>query len=126
MFRISMTIERDYSVQSWVWSQLKMKLSLAIGEQHNLELALLRLGERGAIDLLGMAVAGGVLHFERTTAAQLDPVVEAGAGGQGVGSEAGAGIIDFEQLYRGAGAVFDGSFNLIGVTGGGWDQGCEG
>ena len=100
-------------------SQLGVKLGFAIGEQHDLELALLRLGERRAFDLLRMAVAGRVLHLELTAAAQLDAVVEAGTRGQTVGSKTGAGIIDFEQLNCCSGAVFDRGFNLIGVAAGG-------
>ena len=49
-----------------------MKLSFAAGEEHNLQLALLALGEGWAVDLNGLgrvAAAWRVLDFERTGAA---------------------------------------------------------
>ena len=95
-----------------------MKIDLTSGQQHNLELALLPLGEHRPFNLCGMAVAGCVLHLDRTAASQLDAVVEDGARGQAVGSKAGAGVIDLEELKRCSGAVFDRGFHVIGVAAG--------
>src|SRR5208283_4375818 len=102
-----------------------MKLGFASWEQHNLEPALLRLGERRPIDLRGTAVADRVLHLDRTASAQLDAIAEDGVRGQAVGSKAGAGIVDLEQLNRCSGAVFNRGFDLIGVAPGNQEQGRE-
>ena len=93
-----------------------MKIDLTSGQQHNLELALLPLGEHRPFNLCGMAVAGCVLHLDRTAASQLDAVVEDGARGQAVGSKAGTRVIDLEQLNRCAGAVFDRGIHVIRVA----------
>jgi len=85
-----------------------MKLGFAAGEQDDLQRAFLALGHGGSVDLCLVAVRGRVLHLERTAAAQLNAIVEYCAGVQFVGSEAGAGIVDFEQLNGSPGAVFHG------------------
>ena len=93
-----------------------MKLRFASRQQHNLDPALLLLGKRWPFHLRLPPVAPRVLHLQRPAAAQLDAIVVLRARRQTVGSEAGAGIIDFQQLNRPAGMVFDCSFNVIRVA----------
>src|ERR1035441_7462363 len=93
-----------------------MKLCLAARQQNNLNPALLPLGQRGAFHLRLPPVACGVLHLQRPIAAQLDAIRQDRARRQGVGSEAGAGIIHLQQLNRPAGAVFHGCINVVGVA----------
>ena len=102
-----------------------MKFGFAGGEQNNLQLALLRLGEHWPINLHWTAVAGRVLHLDRTAATQLDAIVEDGFRGQAVGSKTGTGIVDLEQLNCSSGSVFDRGFNVIGVATGGQEEGRE-
>jgi hypothetical protein len=73
----------------------------------------LTLRERGAFNLLLLPIAACVLHLERTAAAQLNAIVQYGSGGQTVGTEAGAGIINLQQLDRSASAIFYRGINVI-------------
>jgi len=95
-----------------------MKLGFAAGEQDDLQRALLTFCYCGAVDLHLVAFRGCVLNFERAAAAQLNAVVEDRACVELVGSEAGAGIVDFEQLNGRSGAVFDGGVHVVGVAAG--------
>ena len=95
-----------------------MEFSLAAGQEHDFELALLALGEGGAGDLDLAAIGGRVLDVERAAAAYLEAIVEGRTGGEAIGPEAGVGVIDFKKLDGSAGAVFDGGVDVVGVAGG--------
>ena len=53
-----------------------MKLSLAAGQQHDLQAALLSLGKSGSVDLHLPPTAGRVLHLQRPAATNLNAVVK--------------------------------------------------
>ena len=97
---------------------MRVEFGFAAGLKNDLERPLLPFRECGARDLDRLAVCRGVLHLELATAADLKPVLKIGAGGQGVGAEAGAGIVHFEKLDGRAGAIFDGGVDVVGVAGG--------
>ena len=104
------------------WGKLAEKLSFAAGDQDDLQRPFLALGNGWAVDLHRVVVRGCVLHLERTIAAQLDAVMEDRASVQLVGSEAGAGVVDFEQLNWLSGAIFDGGVHVVGVAAGSGQQ----
>ena len=51
--------------ESGLCAEMRMKLRLAAGQQDNLQLPFLRLGERRSLDLRLVQVPGGVLHLTR-------------------------------------------------------------
>ncbi len=55
-------------------------------------------------------------------AEDLEAVVEVGSGGEGLGAEAGAGVVDFEEFDGLSGVVADGGGDVGGVAAGGGQQ----
>ena len=99
-----------------------MKLGFSGGEQDDLERAFLAFSYGWPFALRLAAICGCVLHLKRADAAQLDAIVVDRACIELVGSEAGGGVVDFEQLNRPSRAVFDGGVDVVGVAGGGGEQ----
>jgi hypothetical protein len=97
-------------------------LGFAGGQKDDFELALLALDERGAADLDLLSVCAGVGDFERAAAVDLKTIVVNRAGGNAVDAEAGAGVVDFEELNVGPGAVLDGGVDVVGVAGCGGEK----
>lgn len=95
---------------------MRNELDFASGEQHDLQPALLILMEFRTCELHLVIAGCSVLHFEGTAAAKLNPVMEIGSAADNIGSETGAGIVDFEKLSRRAGAIFHGDRDVIGMT----------
>ncbi len=81
----------------------------------------------GPSDLWSVVGAVGVEELHGAGAEDLEAVVEVGAGGEGLGAEAGAGIVDFEEFDGVGGAVADRGYDVWGVAAGGGDEGedCE-
>ena len=88
-------------------------------------MALLALLECWAGDLSLVAIEGRVLDGEWAAAAHLEAIVEGGSAVEMIEAEAGAGVVDFEELDGCAGAVLDGGVDVVGVTAG-EEHGCEG
>lgn len=97
---------------------MRNEVRFAGREQHNLQLAMLRLNESGPVDVNLAPCRIGVLDGERAAAADLKAVMKDGSGIEPVVAEAGAGIVDFKKLYRSAGAVFDRGIDVIGAASG--------
>src|ERR1035441_11012907 len=93
--------------RSGLCSELGIKFSLARREKRNFQPALLGLGQNRPFNLNLAAICRRVLHLEGAAAAQLYAVVELRARRQAVGSEAGAGVVDLEQLNRAPGSILD-------------------
>ena len=92
--------------------------ALPAGRRTILRLTLLVILERrpGDLDLL---VAGGCVgDFERAGAEHGEAIAVVRSGSDAVGAKAGPGVIDFEELNIGAGAVLDGRVDVVGVAGG--------
>src|SRR6266700_8366329 len=85
--------------------------------------------EEGALGFLFVVGAVGVGELHVAGAEDLEAVVEVCAGGEALGAEAGAGVVDFEEFDGPAGAVADGGDDVGGVAADGCDEGgeeCEG
>jgi hypothetical protein len=82
--------------------------------------------EDGAVGLVFLVGAVGVKKFGWAGAQDLEAIVEVCAGGQVLRAEAGAGVVDFEQLDGLAGAIADCGLNVGGVAAGGSEAGEEG
>ena len=93
-------------------------MGFASRQKDDFELALLALNERRAGDLDLLFIAGGVFDLERTTAVDLKTIVVNRPRGDAVNAKAGAGVVDFEELNVGAGAVLDGCVDVVGVASG--------
>src|SRR5579875_3504774 len=87
--------------------KLRSEIGFAAGQKNDFHASLLAVGERRAGDLRFFAVLRRVADPERAL-----------AGGEGIGAEAGIGVIDFEQPDGCAGAVFDGGVDVIGAAAG--------
>jgi len=95
-----------------------VKLGFIAWQEDNAELALLLFNKGGAGDEDFGPVAGRVSQGERAAAADLNAIVEIGAGSNRVSAKAGAGIVDFDESNSGAGAVFNGDVDVMRVAGG--------
>ena len=73
---------------------------------------------KGPSDFCSWWAAVGVDELHVAGAEDLEAVVEVGAGGEGLGSEAGAGVVDLEELDGLGGAVADGGGDVGGVAAG--------
>jgi hypothetical protein len=97
-----------------VGTQLGIKRSFSLRQQHNFQLALLMLEDFRAGYLAHLvAAAFGILHFDGAAAADLEAIVKIGAGGERIRSKTGARIIDFQKIDCRAGSILDGRFDLI-------------
>src|SRR5450631_2606458 len=65
-----------------------------------------------------MPARGGVLHLEPACTLYLDAIVEVSSVSKSIGSKAGAGIVDLEELNRSPGPVFDCSLHVMGTASG--------
>src|SRR6266481_7996861 len=63
--------------------------------------------QEGTVGFVVLVGAVGVEELHAAGAEDLEAVVEVGAGGKVLGAEAGAGVVDFEEFDRPAGAVAD-------------------
>ena len=82
--------------------------------------------EGGAIGLVFLVGAVGVEELGGAGAEDLEAVVEVGAGGEGLSAEAGAGVVDFEELNGLASMIADCGFDIRGVAAGGGEAGEKG
>jgi hypothetical protein len=98
-------------------SEARTEFSLSVRLQENLELPLLSFGKSGASVLDLVTVSSPVLHRQRAAAAHLEPVAEGRPGCESVSAEAGAGVIDFEELNWCSGLVLDRSVNVVRAAG---------
>jgi hypothetical protein len=64
----------------------------------------------------------GVEELHAARAENLEAVLEVGAGSEGFGAEARAGVIDFKELDGLAGVVADRRDDIRGVTAAGYDE----
>jgi len=95
-----------------------MKLGLAVRQQHNLQAALLPLGQRRPVNMKLTLVAGRVLHLQRTAAPNLNAIVKDSTFIQPVITETGARIVDLKQLYCPACTVLHRGLDMIGMAAG--------
>jgi len=94
-----------------------MEFGLSFGEEEDFEGALLAVGQLGSGDLGLYAAGNGVAELERATALNLNAVVKGCAGGQCICAEAGAGVVNLEELDGGSGAILHGDFDVVGAAG---------
>src|SRR5579875_695694 len=98
--------------------KLRSEIGFAAGQKNDFHASLLAVGERRAGDLRFFAVLRRVADPERALAGDREAIAEVLARGEGIGAEAGIGVIDFEQPDGCAGAVFDGGVDVIGAAAG--------
>src|ERR1700704_1825675 len=70
----------------------------AVWGDRDLEGAFVALFEEGAVGFFVVEGCGGVGELHGAGAEDLEAVVEVCAGGETLGAEAGAGIVDFEEV----------------------------
>lgn len=99
-------------------NELRNELRFAIRHENNAELSLLAFDERGACDLNLLTARIGVTDFNGAAAADLKTIVKVGAGGEAIEAEAGAGIVDFQELYVCARMILDGCVDVVRMTAG--------
>lgn len=92
--------------------ELRVKLDFAVRVENDFDAAFLLFmhGRAGALVLAGSALAE--LRLDGAAVLQPNAVVVDGAGGKGIDAEAGAGVVDFEQIDCVAGVVEDRDINV--------------
>jgi hypothetical protein len=90
-----------------------------VGGDGDLEAALGSFVEGGAVEGVIVVGAVGVEELHGAGAENLEAVVEVCAGGEVLGAEAGAGIVDLEELEGLRGVVAYSGFDVGGVAAGG-------
>jgi hypothetical protein len=101
---------------------LRDKIGFGAGKQNDLQQALLAIGQIRAGEMRLAAVGACVGEGERTAAANLESIAVDSACGEMIDAKAGAGIVHFEELDVGAGAVFDGGIDVVGMAAGESEQ----
>jgi hypothetical protein len=81
--------------------------------------------EEGPVGFVVVMGAVGVEELHVAGAEDLEAVVEVGSGGEVLGAEAGAGVVDFEEFDGLGGVVADGGGDVGGVAAGCCDEGGE-
>ena len=84
-----------FAWEGFARGELGMEFRLAAGEENNIDPSLLPVGEAGSGDVDLLAGGRCVHNREGAVALDLNAVAEGGSGGEFVGAEAGAGVIDF-------------------------------
>ena len=97
-------------------SKIRMELDLLSRQQQDFDSAFFGFGEFRPARLHGPTICRGVGDLDWTAAAQLELVSRGLSRRQVVDAKAGAGIIDFKQANRRAGAIFYCDLKGMGVT----------
>ena len=105
--------------------EMRKKIGPGAWQEHDFKLALLVLGQGWASDLDLLPICGSERELERAVATYLEAIVEGRAVCERVDTEAGAWVIDFDELDGSASAVLDGDIDVVGVTGGENEKGHE-
>ncbi len=91
-----------------------MKLRMAVWQQNDFELAFLMLHKLRACYLSQLMRCGVVvLHFDGSLAAHLKAIVVTGACSEVIDTEAGAGIVNLQQVKRCASLVLHRCLDVV-------------
>ena len=101
-------------MRSLVGTQLGIKRSFSLRQQHYFQVAFLMLEDFRAGYLAHLvAAAFGILNLDGAAATHLETIVKFGAGGERIRSKTGARIIDFQKVDCCSGSILHGRFDLI-------------
>ena len=98
--------------------ELGMKIGFTAGEKDDRDGSLLVVGELRAVDVGLRFVRIRIGDGERSGTLNLNAVMERCTRGNGFRTEAGAGVIDFEEMNGRAGLILDVDFDVIGTASG--------